>query len=751
MAPEQCVQARKAFGDGVSLVKTAQTLGVAVPRIRQFWVQEFGAEAVKDRGNKARGRKAAERRVGDRAEIRKQSLLAFRGELSLKNVAKQLGVASPVVRRWWVEEFSETQLKERAKRLHLRGAKINGKARQGTRLQLEEVDVQCSTCNQTFQANRISLAKSVQPTCHACKTLRALKKNPQECPVCSVVCEGKQGLAIHFGWCEDEKHQEYQSQILAQQFEGQTSQVDFVTCAVCGFLAKSLSSHIRVHGLNWQEYARQFPGSSLWSDATYEHRNARIQETHSRLGLTHQQLAPFLDEGGFLVVAAAAKGLKAAQDTIRRYAKLLEIPTRNRLAEQKRVLDLVSKSLGEMYRWEWSDDRIRNPETGWLLYFDGYFPRHNLVVEYHGPQHFQFVPKWHRVPEEFDRQRELDKFKARRLADLGVELVVVRHSDPTDETSIQQLLETRVNYRHRQEQLRLDTEQVLKHLRQGSFPFPVRSTAEHTRQVLAKLQNIRQTEKGGIIHPRSYTGNACCRSYFPNIYSARRLGHPTAVECWESDLELRKAIVTQLDAGHPTTPERVLKALTFHHRLPAVFRPAFARFIYERYCRPGGLVWDPCSGYGGRLMGAAVANVRYLGTDIEPETVAGNQQLAQDLGIDAEIRCESALDAELPNVDLVFTSPPYFDLEQYSDRVGQPHVSYENQEDWVFRFLSPLVVKSLSILNPGGFLVLVLPEVFQREVARTAKTRQFEVHSKVGFELPNGKISQAVAYVSVGD
>lgn len=660
-------------------------------------------------------------------------------------MALRVGVHFTVVRRWWREEFGTKRMRVRGQELQKKKTRATNVSRGGERRNLKMVTVVCERCGETFKANRVSLAKRQNPLCDGC---RETKKNPVPCPVCKLVCEGNRGLATHFRHCRDEEgHATYEEQQASFWLEGLDEGADYVTCQICGFKAKSLSSHIRTHDVDWVGYARKFPGSSLWSERTTEHRSARLRETHARLGFESRHLTPFTDENGLLVVAAAAKGLGVAQDTVRRYAKALGIVTRNRLAEQKRVLDLVAKILNERHRWEWSDDRIRNPETGALLFFDGFFRRHNLIVEYHGPQHFQFVPRWHRTAAGFDRQQETDRLKARRASELGFEMVVVRHTDTVDEESLRKLLNARVSYKEREERIWVAVGEAVGRLRKMPFPYPERPAAEEAQGVLEKLRRIRQRLDGGIIVPRSYTGNALCRRYFPNIYRARRRGHPSAVECWRDVDELRKAVRTQVEAGHPTTPERVLKALTFHHHSPAVFRPAFARFVYERFCAPGDLVWDPCAGYGGRLFGAAAAGVRYLGTDIEPETVEGNRMLARDLGFDAEVRLSSALDAEVSPVGLVFTSTPYFDVEQYSDREGQPHVSYDGRDDWLQRFLKPFVEKAGDVLRPGGRLVLVLSESLHVETQRFALDFGFHVDSDVGFELPNGSISRAVVYL----
>lgn len=105
-------------------------------------------------------------------------------------------------------------------------------------------------------------------------------------------------------------------------------------------------------------------------------------------------------------------------------------------------------------------------------------------------------------------------------------------------------------------------------------------------------------------------------------------------------------------------------------------------------------MWDPCSGYGGRLLGAFVAGVRYVATDVEPETVEGNRALAERLGCSrpSEVHKCPAERFDPGPVDLVFTSPPYFDREQYSDRGDQSWVSHGSDFDaWVEGFLRPVI------------------------------------------------------------
>jgi len=276
-------------------------------------------------------------------------------------------------------------------------------------------------------------------------------------------------------------------------------------------------------------------------------------------------------------------------------------------------------------------------------------------------------------------------------------------------------------------------DEVFAVLRSTGFPAPVPlSDKSFDRDVeLVRLTQYRVEDE--TLHPWSVSGNRACLPYFPNRYKAASRGVRTAFEAWHDDKVLRWAIRFQLDAGDPVLPHRVLRAVTMQHRTPSVFRPTVARWVYETYCRSGGKVWDPCSGYGGRLLGAFAAGVRYVATDVEPETVEGNRRLAERLGFtDAEIHECPAERFDPGTVDLVFTSPPYFDREQYSDRDGQSWVSHGSDFDaWVEGFLRPVIA---TAYQKSPLLVLNVADIRKNRksvplVDRTIQTAVAEGYS----------------------
>jgi len=218
----------------------------------------------------------------------------------------------------------------------------------------------------------------------------------------------------------------------AARWEGMSEPSDYVTCRACGvYRAENLTSHIQnAHPHLVGGYTSRFPGALVMAQG------ASQRVASNKLDITRDDLVPFMDTQGRVEVAKAAHGMSCSWLTVLRACRRLNLPTRNRLAFQKRVLDAVSEVLGGAgYAWEWSHDEVRNPRTGYRLYYDGMFPSHGLIVEAHGEQHYRYTPGWHRTESEFDERVALDAHKVEAAERLGYRVLVIRYDEPFTDAS----------------------------------------------------------------------------------------------------------------------------------------------------------------------------------------------------------------------------------------------------------------------------------------------------------------------------
>ena len=160
-----------------------------------------------------------------------------------------------------------------------------------------------------------------------------------------------------------------------------------------------------------------------------------------------------------------------------------------------------------------------------------------------------------------------------------------------------------------------------------------------------------------------------------------------------------------------------------------IFRPLMAVEVYAKF-KPS-VVLDPCAGWGGRAVGAAVCeNVQhYFGIDVNQSLQIPYQRMCAFLNsrcksksnITPRIRMTIA-DAVTydysqiePRYDMVFTSPPYYFIEKY-----RHSPSYKNSKDEMDQeFYTPIFSQTYLHLLPGGCMALnVNREIYERVCVR---------------------------------
>lgn len=128
-------------------------------------------------------------------------------------------------------------------------------------------------------------------------------------------------------------------------------------------------------------------------------------------------------------------------------------------------------------------------------------------------------------------------------------------------------------------------------------------------------------------------------------------------------------------------------------------------------------ILDFSSGRGARLIGALSREDqidRYVGVDPDPHVHPIYDQMiarfAKTPGKFCMIQApfESDEIKVTADYDLVFTSPPYFDLEIYNNDPAQSIVKYPGLKEWLEKFMYPSLTKAWRALRSGGRLALIL-------------------------------------------
>ena len=149
-----------------------------------------------------------------------------------------------------------------------------------------------------------------------------------------------------------------------------------------------------------------------------------------------------------------------------------------------------------------------------------------------------------------------------------------------------------------------------------------------------------------------------------------------------------------------------------------MFDPVLAEFVYRSFAPPGGRVLDPFAGESTKGLVAAKLGLQYTGIELRREQVEENRRHAERLTLTPEwIHADSASLAEvIPDTevfDLIFTSPPYYDLEIYSEdkNDGSSFQSYEVFIDWY----SAIFEQAIARLKQDRLLVVKVGEIRDRK------------------------------------
>lgn len=183
----------------------------------------------------------------------------------------------------------------------------------------------------------------------------------------------------------------------------------------------------------------------------------------------------------------------------------------------------------------------------------------------------------------------------------------------------------------------------------------------------------------------------------------------------------------------------------------SVFDPALCELMYHWFCPEGGRIFDPFAGGSVRGIVANYLGFKYTGVDIRQEQVDSNREQALEIleannqpnwyVADSKEFLTSGLHSFTnPLYDMVFTCPPYLDLEVYSELPGDlsnmPVLKFEEH-------YQDIISGCFKILHQDGYAVIVVGDVRDKKGNYRAfpemTTRCF---LKAGFKLYNKAILQ---------
>jgi len=243
---------------------------------------------------------------------------------------------------------------------------------------------------------------------------------------------------------------------------------------------------------------------------------------------------------------------------------------------------------------------------------------------------------------------------------------------------------------------------LAQQLEQTSFYFSY--TDDEMKSDWKKLCDWTTTEDS--INSTSRLGMKLSEHFCPNFYDIESASGTSYKSLWTAK-NLEKILRWNRKSHSTPYLSEIKRGIYFCCGLTknTMYRPQMMKLACIKY-KPE-RVLDPCAGWGGRMLGTVSHGAHY--TAFEPNTTTYNNlnKIVDFLGIRDKVTliCDDARNMSqynIPKVDLVLTSPPYFDLEVYAHEDTQSIKNMPAYQDWADGFLREIIKLGLDHLNEDG-------------------------------------------------
>jgi hypothetical protein len=222
-------------------------------------------------------------------------------------------------------------------------------------------------------------------------------------------------------------------------------------------------------------------------------------------------------------------------------------------------------------------------------------------------------------------------------------------------------------------------------------------------------------ENGDIlpIDTRSRPGHKLLDHHMPHFWDVKNY-KGISVRSLFTQQQLEKALLTNLMMHSTPYPTEIRRMIVMTGGLGNVtkYRTVTSKAIVQYFGAKR--VLDPCTGWGGRMLGtlAAANDTYYCGCEPDRNTCNGLMNILSDEAIPSEVTQRAdiwndPIEKLLPilqteqKYDMILTSPPYFNLELYTEG-EQSTTNYPTWDEWVNKWLKPVILGCLACLEPTG-------------------------------------------------
>jgi hypothetical protein len=265
-----------------------------------------------------------------------------------------------------------------------------------------------------------------------------------------------------------------------------------------------------------------------------------------------------------------------------------------------------------------------------------------------------------------------------------------------------------------EEQVRMVNEVYEIYRTKNIFPIVYYNEAGAVAEVKKVIDRNVSDWDGKVLGMKLTQGSSLCKWLMPNMFNVVVRDNPdTQYKRFYQEEGLKKAIAFCLRYDTGVKPNQVQAGLRMTSSVATNFPPMRAKALWERFAPANGVVLDYAHGFGGRLLGALASkkNLHYIGIDPNTETSANVNRLGQLVEKATgrtgsyELHCMGSEEyAGADNsVDFAFSSPPYFNLERYTEEDTQSYNKFDEVDAWLEGYVRPTIKMLHRVLKDGAY------------------------------------------------
>jgi len=214
-------------------------------------------------------------------------------------------------------------------------------------------------------------------------------------------------------------------------------------------------------------------------------------------------------------------------------------------------------------------------------------------------------------------------------------------------------------------------------------------------------------------HKNSYIGTSIVKHYHKSIYDGIVGNGISPISAWNDKTLLEKVVRNRIIYKSNLSSRSIAEGFNIAGicKSVSIFNPIFAKDLLIQYAEQYNEIFDPFSGFSGRLLGTAVLGKSYIGQDINSKHVDESNMIISDFNLEkCKVTCEDIFNST-GEYECLFTCPPYNLKERWN-----PTDVNKSCDEWIDIILDRFKCKTY-------ILVVDKTEKYKNHIVKTVENR----------------------------